>query len=317
MNYRIAYISILLLLGCSSIPEQKSDAVGSWYRCLPDGEYQEHKIEENKITFMSSELPDIISLMSNQIIGDTLIITGISFDLIRGTDTLIVVSRTDTSITIKNRFEDFSFKRMNVEIPAIDSSNLEASVNKFLNGFQERTQAANCPIMEEKEPLELGEVEDDFEDIIDIGDCVFNDDIKGQSVEALLEYDSNLDYEWNEGAKEVTAVIDKDTVYVSMGGCYHYGFTAGLRTSNQNFDDTAFWFSKAKWIANSFLWKSIGEDYTRVIDNGQLIKRSNNTLNEVHYNFPPDTSITNIYIEGVTISRSPKGTTVEVGGYMN
>lgn len=155
-------------------------------------------------------------------------------------------------------------------------------------------------------------VEQELED-----DCVFNNDIKGLSIEALTKFDSTLNYNWNNERMELTAVFSTDTLYLSIGGCYHFNFIAGLRTNNKNFEDTAYWFNKAKWLATSFFWNSIGEDYTNAIDNDLLIKRGYNTLNEVHYNFPPDTTLTNMYNTGVTISRNSNGTIVEIGTYVN
>lgn len=112
--------------------------------------------------------------MSNQILGNDMIVEGLNFDLMFGTDTLTVVALTDSSLTLNNQFGDFELERLNFEIPAIDSLNLEQSVSELLTGFRERSLTANCPDLrteEEKNPkIPLGVIEDDFEDIIDINE---------------------------------------------------------------------------------------------------------------------------------------------------
>ncbi len=164
----------------------------------------------------------------------------------------------------------------------------------------------------EKTLEELNSQEDLTED-----DCVFNNDIKGLSTEAILKLNPTVNFNWNEEAQQITAIHEDDTVFISIGGCYHFNFIAGLRTNKQNFKDSTFWLSKAKWLASTFFWNSIGEDYSNAIDNQLLIKRNHNTLNEIHYDFPPDTTLTNIYYTGVTISQTRFGTSVEVGAYVN
>lgn len=148
-------------------------------------------------------------------------------------------------------------------------------------------------------------------------DCIFNNDVKGLSTEAILSLDSTLAYIWDGENQEVLTIYEGDTVFVSFGGCYHMNFVAGIRTTKRTFEDTVFWFGKAKWLADSFFRPYIGEDYSRAIENNQLIKRENNTINEFHYYLPVDTGITNIIHEGITISRTETGTTVEIGSYMN
>lgn len=110
--------------------------------------------------------------MSNQIQGSDMIVAGLNFDLMFRTDTLTVVTITDSSLTLNNQFGDFELKRLNTEIPEIDSLHLDRTVSELLNGFNQRTLSTECPDFrteEEKNPeIPMGVLEDDFEDIIDI-----------------------------------------------------------------------------------------------------------------------------------------------------
>lgn len=164
---KIFLLSLIpLLTGCST--DNKPSVTGSYYRCLRDGEYQETRISQNRIMFIGSNFPDNINIMSNRIQGNTMEVAGLNFDLMFGTDSLTVIGITDSSLTLNNHFGDFELKRLSLEIPEIDSLNLESTVNELLTGFNERTLSAGCPDLrteEEKNPeIWMGVVED----IIDI-----------------------------------------------------------------------------------------------------------------------------------------------------
>ncbi|MEM9339694.1 MAG: hypothetical protein AAGA66_13245 [Bacteroidota bacterium] len=163
------FFLIPLLIGCFA--GKKPGLTGSYYRCLRDGEYQETKISQNRIMFIGSDFPDNINIMYNQIQGTEMIVAGLNFDLMFGTDTLNVLNVTDTLLTLSNRFGDFELKRLNTEIPEIDSLNLEQTINELKTGFKKRSLIANCPDLrteEERNLPDLGVIEDDFEDIIDL-----------------------------------------------------------------------------------------------------------------------------------------------------
>ena len=128
--------------------------------------------------------------MSNRIHRNMMIIAGLNFDLMFGTDTLTLVSKTDSSLILNNRFGDFELQRLNLEIPKIDSLNLEPTVKELLTGFKGRSLRANCPDLrteEEKNPPDLGEVEDDFEDIIDIDKLPQWASVKWKKYESIFE----------------------------------------------------------------------------------------------------------------------------------
>tara|TARA_Y100000310_G_C20660744_1_gene804604 strand:- start:724 stop:1269 length:546 start_codon:yes stop_codon:yes gene_type:complete len=166
---KILLLTLIAAYTTACITDNRPSLTGSYYRCLQDGEYQEHRIGENRIMFIGSLFPDDLYFMSNRIHGDTLLISGLNFDLMFGTDTLTIISLTDSSLTLNNRFGDFELKRLSYEIPAIDSLNLEQSITELLSGFRERSLKANCPDLrteEEKNPdIPQGVVDDNFEDI--------------------------------------------------------------------------------------------------------------------------------------------------------
>lgn len=100
---------------------------------------------------MESRYRRDIYFMSNQIQGDTMIIKGLNFDLPHGNDTLFVVNVTDSSLTLKNKLGDFELKRLNFEIPEIDSLYIETSINELQTRFRQRSLAANCPDLRTRE----------------------------------------------------------------------------------------------------------------------------------------------------------------------
>lgn len=140
--------------------------------------------------FIGSNFPDNINIMSNQIHGNNMIVAGLNFDLMFGTDTIKVLNIADSILTLTNRFGDFELRRLNIGIPEIDSLNLERTVNELKTGFKERSSMANCPDLrtdEEKNPPDLGVIEDDFEDIFDIDELPELALVKWKKYESTFE----------------------------------------------------------------------------------------------------------------------------------
>lgn len=158
--------------------KEASPIIGSWSQCLRDGTYKEFKICNHYTTTSVSDFPehdydDGISFYKCHIQDSLLIITtGINVDLMNEPETLRFESISYDKITIENKFGISELARLKNEIPDIDSTNIERWSKLYLDEFLERANLANCPDLRTEEeknpPIELGVIEDDFEDLIDI-----------------------------------------------------------------------------------------------------------------------------------------------------
>jgi hypothetical protein len=172
-------LSILIfstLLACGT--QESIPIIGSWSQCLRDGTYKEYKITNYYTTTSVSDFPkhdydDGISFYKSNIQDSLLIISqGINVDLINPPETLRIESISYDKITIENQFGLSELIRLKNEIPDIDSTNFELWRKSYLNEFLKRAKLADCPDLRTEEeknpPIELGVIEDDFEELIDI-----------------------------------------------------------------------------------------------------------------------------------------------------
>jgi hypothetical protein len=186
------YIVLILTLnlGCSK-PEKSNNIEGSWYQCLKNGAYQEFKINKDYMIQLTTEFEDQVSFFKSNIQDSLLIVSGINVSVINGTDTLIVIPKSSNTIVFKNRYYEFELRRLNVDIPDIDSTKFDVWKSKTLKNFKTRSDQMNCPDLrteEEKNPIiELGVIEDDFEDLIDI------DELPKWATTKYLKYEQNFE----------------------------------------------------------------------------------------------------------------------------
>lgn len=168
-------ISVLILFLLFQKCQQKKEpnpAIGSWSNCLRDGGYREFRIDPDFMVMLTTEYEDGIGLYTNKIENNSLIITGINVSMLYGADTLLIIPKSENSILLKNRFAELELTKLNIEIGRVDSMNLESRKNEILRKFQERVELSKCPDLRTEEEknrvIEMGVVEDDFEDLIDI-----------------------------------------------------------------------------------------------------------------------------------------------------
>lgn len=172
----ISIIFLGTILGCES--QTTSALIGSWAECRRDGIYKEFKINQHYTTtsvsdFQKHDYDDGIAFYKSHIMDSLLIVTkGINVDLINPPETLRFEFINDNQITLTNQFGTSELTRILNENSAIDSSNLVNWRISYLEKFLQRADRTNCPDLRTEEekspPVELGNVEDDFEELIDI-----------------------------------------------------------------------------------------------------------------------------------------------------
>ncbi|MCV9385067.1 hypothetical protein [Reichenbachiella ulvae] len=125
-----------------------------------------------------------------------------------------------------------------------ETANQDSSVDSLLTAVVTE-QATDIIVPEEKEPEEVEPQEKEPED-----DCIF--DQSTQTDEFLKGIKELENYEWDDITKTATIPLDNgDTLYVSRGGCYSFGVSALLKTT-QNTSQYADWnqvFEQALWMS--------------------------------------------------------------------
>ena len=137
-------ILIITILGCQN-RAKKNPFIGTWNRCLKDGEYLEFKIYNNYTISLSSSWERII-MVSNKFENNTLIIEGINVPLANKTDTIFLTSKSNDKIILKSRWmNQVELNRTENKIDDIDSLNLENWKKKTILKFKKRAALFNCP----------------------------------------------------------------------------------------------------------------------------------------------------------------------------
>ena len=102
--------------------------------------------------------------------------------------------------------------------------------------------------------------------------CIFNNDRKALTTEAIMDFDSSLNFWWDEEQQMAILPFGQDTLKLSIGGCDHFAYTATYAASGHSPKDSLFWFGKLHWIARSF-WGTTGRDFSQKLETSPLIKR--------------------------------------------
>lgn len=144
-------------------------------------------------------------------------------------------------------------------------------------------------------------------------DCIFNNDLKGLTIEAINTFDTTISYYWDDEQHLAVLPIGSDTLKFAIGGCDHFAYTATY-SSNHSFQDSLFWINKAQWIATSF-WGVTGEELFHKIGTAPLIKTTNRDI--LLYEFPEDTSISNLFYPAIRVEKLKNSAQLTIGAYYN
>lgn len=182
--------------------------------------------------------------------------------------------------------------------------NLEAEVKPeatesltALSGKEDSVQNTHQPVQEAEEE-----------------DCIFNNNRKGLTTEAIMEFDSSLNFFCDEEQQMAILPIGGDTLKLSVGGCDHFAYTAIYAASGHSPEDSLFWFGKLNWIARSF-WGKTGTDFSHKLETSPLIKTESTGF--IYYEIPPDTAMTNLYYSEIELKKLRNSAQMTIGAYFN
>lgn len=144
-------------------------------------------------------------------------------------------------------------------------------------------------------------------------DCVFNNDYKGLTTDWLAEL-RITEFIWREDLKQALVPKGQDTVFLSKGGCTHFGLLVELKLTNDHHDltDSTYWIDKA--LALSVEYRM--EHYEKMIREGK-IKRTENAGSNVWYEIDDDDTEDNMIYNGVEISQEGNSKKVNISEYIN
>lgn len=157
----------------------------------------------------------------------------------------------------------------------------------------------------------------DTMDISDDIDCIFDTSSYKFTTEALLKFDKSLPYKWDNDLKQAKAVLrNGDTLYLSIGGCDHFGYTAILITK-MPFNETDSLLDKTRWLARSFFENGF-ESYDQLIGDGKFNKSEESTsLYSIYDVIQPDSIAENCVFDGFSFEKQKNNTKIEIGAYIN
>lgn len=148
---------------------------------------------------------------------------------------------------------------------------------------------------------------------IDDNECVFNNDFKGLTTEWLNELEIT-DFVWREDLHGALIPKGQDSIFISQGGCAHFGTLVELRIRSKTPDisDSTFWMSKALELADNYKLN----DYSDMIRKGKLRKFYGDN-NNVSYEVSPDNQVDNLIYEGINIVSENGYIRLSISKYFN
>ena len=154
-------------------------------------------------------------------------------------------------------------------------------------------------------------------DALDDSDCIFDTSSYKFTTTALLKFDKAIQYKWDKDTKQAKTVLNNgDTLYLSIGGCDHFGYAATLITKTP-FNITDSLLNKTRWLAKTFFDNGF-ESYDQLIANNKFNKSEDSTPEYSAYDVTLSDSVAeNCIFEGFSFEKRGNNTIIAIGGYIN
>ncbi len=153
---------ISLIFGCTSSTDHP--LIGSWKECNRwNGEYIEHRYFKDYV-FYAGEGFWSPTTFPIEVKNDTFKIRSLGRILKFKIDPL-----SEDSLMLRNDEDTIFLIRLEEEIPLVDSLNLDEWLETYQTNFRLRSSEwAACVQLPMPDPLDLGVIKDDFEDIVEL-----------------------------------------------------------------------------------------------------------------------------------------------------
>lgn len=108
--------------------------------------------------------------------------------------------------------------------------------------------------------------------------------------------------------------MGKDTVFLSQGGCVHFGFLVELKLSNDNhaISDSVYWVHKALALATEYKM----DHYQKMIEAGK-IRKAQDGETQVWYEVDDNYSDDNLIYNGIEIKFEATSKRISISQYYN
>jgi hypothetical protein len=145
------------------------------------------------------------------------------------------------------------------------------------------------------------------------GDCVFNNDYKGLTIEWLKELNIT-EFIWRDDLKQALVPKGQDTVFFSKGGCTHSGLLAELKLTNDDrtLTDSTYWVEKALALSVEYQF----DHYEQMIRAGK-IKKAESGETKIWYVIEDNDVDDNLIYNGIEITQDGKHKRINISQYFN
>ena len=159
-----------------------------------------------------------------------------------------------------------------------------------------------------------------IQDTLATNECVFDTSTYKFTTEKLKKYDKNIAFIWD--GKNYQAIVKfpgNDTLWLHIGGCVDYSYTAIYSIDSSRYSDTAYLFKKAGWIAKNFLGGGFDSKYAECLAKNLYTRRTDNadSNSRVYEIIDMDTSVTNKIYEPIIFELKGARAVITIGGYEN
>ena len=164
--------------------------------------------------------------------------------------------------------------------------------------------------------------EEDYDDLTDYSNCKYDTNTCAFTCKAMIRFDHRLNYTYSNRFKKAGAVLGNgDSIWVHIGGCNKFYYTAELISSIIPFESTTALTHKARWMAMSFFEGSGFDDkYKECIEKGyyEEIKSVENGSNIKQFKINDPDTLQNIMVfDGFTFENKGDRVKISIGGYKN
>lgn len=149
-------------------------------------------------------------------------------------------------------------------------------------------------------------------EVTSLDDCVFNDDIKGISIEWAEEM-GHSNAQWDSLRKCITTKFNDDSLFYSKGGCYHYTTSVTLKSkATYPLDSMNYWLP----LTIQFTKETELKAYNTALKDSSFYISKNNPRRKV-ITIEVDNQIENIVYEGIILEKIDDYVEVKIVTYIN
>jgi hypothetical protein len=144
-------------------------------------------------------------------------------------------------------------------------------------------------------------------------DCVFNDDYQGLTDEWLKEINKN-NFVWKSDINRAVVIDGPDSIFLSKGGCGHFGISVELRIPNDRhlISDSTFWIERTLRLADEF-----GMDHYSKAIRSKSLRKVQDSPTKIWFEVEDDAGDDNLYYDGIEVCVEGGVSRIGISQYYN